>query len=76
MLTGKHIILGMVKNEELTLSEFSRMGGKARARIYDKAQLSEWARMGAAARWKKQQPGAKGVQSDASLQANVREKGK
>jgi hypothetical protein len=53
MPTGKHKISTM-KKKLLTLSEFSRRGGKARAKKLTTEQRRAIARMGAEARWEKQ----------------------
>lgn len=36
----------MAKNKPLTITEFARLGGKARAKKYDKATLRKWAKKG------------------------------
>jgi hypothetical protein len=36
----------MQTNKPLTIEQFARMGGRARARKYSKKQLRAWARLG------------------------------
>jgi hypothetical protein len=58
MPTGKHKIVTMKKNL-LTLSEFSRRGGKARAKKLTAEQRSAIAQKAAAIRWRKQRDSKK-----------------
>lgn len=48
-LTGKlasKYDAGMAKKKPLTITEFARLGGKARAAKFPKATLSKWAKKG------------------------------